>query len=127
MSDGVDELFLFLLNDFSVDGIVFQVFVRTVSLAPGKNVLVAKRTVFFDKMRRNFCIQVDFNFLNDRENGLTQFFVKPDSIMDVLKRAAESAKRFGIADETICTKMIDDCLLLFGWSKIIDVELFDQV
>ena len=47
--------------------------------------------------------------------------------MDVLKRAAESAKRFGIADETICTKMIDDCLLLFGWSKIIDVELFDQV
>ena len=50
MSDGVDELFLLLLNDFSVDGIVFQVFVRTVSLAPGKNVLVAKRTVFFDKM-----------------------------------------------------------------------------
>lgn len=65
MSDGVDELFLFLLNDFSVDGIVFQVFVRTGSLAPGKNVLVAKRTVFFDKMRRNFCIQVDFKFLND--------------------------------------------------------------
>ncbi len=125
MSDGVDELFLFLLNDFSVDGIVFQVFVRAVSLAPGKNVLVAKRTVFFDKMRRNFCVQVDFKFLNDRENGLTQFFVKPDSVMNVLKRAAESAKRCGIADETICTKMIDDCLLLFGWSKIIDVELFD--
>ena len=99
MSDGVDELFLFLLNDFSVDGIVFQVFVRAVSLAPG----------------------------NDRENGLTQFFVKPDSVMNVLKRAAESAKRCGIADETICTKMIDDCLLFFGWSKIIDVELFDQV
>ena len=88
-------------------------------------VLVAKRPVFFDKMRRNFCVQVDFKFLNDRKNGLTQFFVKPDSIMDVLKRAAESAKRCGIADETICTKMIDDCLLLFGWSKIIDVELFD--
>lgn len=39
----------------------------------------------------------------------------------------ESVKMLGVADETICTKMIDDCLLFFGWSKIIDFKIFDQV